>query len=166
MVFVMNAAPGVGKSTLLRELQNRLDDGFALLDGDDVGRVVPLENTLEWLNLIQDNMVSCCVNFREYGKKHIVLGFVFPGEERIQRLKGLLEKEGFEVCHITLFCQDREVERRIRERNTSRLIGISNAIEYNRKIMGMKSDYQLDTTSLNREEASGNIMSFLLNHRS
>ncbi len=162
MVFIINSAPGVGKSTLLKGLQDKLHNGFALLDGDDIGRIVPLENTNDWLNLIQDNMVSCCINFRKYDKRNIVLGFVFPSEERIQRLKGLLQNEGFDVRHITLFCQDNEVERRIKERNTSKLVGISKAIEHNQKIKEMKSDYQLDTTTLNKEEVSNSVCNYLL----
>ena len=162
MVFIINSAPGVGKTTLVKELQGKLSNGFALLDGDDIGRTVPLENTKEWLNLIQDNMVSCCINFRKYDKGNIVLGFVFPSEERIQRLKGLLVNEGFDVCHITLFCQDEEAERRIKERNTSKLVGIRKAIEHNQKIKEMKSDYLIDTTTLNKDEVSNNVCEFLL----
>lgn len=113
MVFIINSAPGVGKSTLLKELQDKLHNGFALLDGDDIGRTVPLENTNEWLNLIQDNMVSCCINFRKYGKRNI---------------------------------------------------GISKAIEHNQKIKEMKSDYQLDTTTLNKKEVSNRICKFLLSN--
>lgn len=161
MVFIINSAPGVGKSTLLRELQHQLPDGFALLDGDDVGRTVPLENNLEWLNLIQDNLASCCVNFRKYGKTHMVLSFVLPSEERVGRLSGLLEKEGFQVCHITLFCQEHEVERRITERNTSKLIKVSRAVELNQSIGELESDFRLDTTTLGINEVSDRALTFI-----
>jgi predicted ABC-type ATPase len=165
MVFIINSAPGVGKTTLLRELQDKLHNGFALLDGDDIGRVVPIENTNDWLNLIQDNFVSCCINFKRYEKRNIVIGFVFPSEERIQRLTGLLEREGFDVCHITLFCDDQEVERRIKERNTSKLIGVNKAVELNKKIKELKSDYRFDTTILNKDEVSNRVCDYLLSKK-
>ena len=64
MVFIINSAPGIGKSTLLSKLHISLPNDFAILDGDDVGRVTPYTNSIEWLNLIQDNMISCCNNFK------------------------------------------------------------------------------------------------------
>ncbi len=64
-VIIINSAPGVGKTTMLKLLETKLPKGFALMDGDDVGRIVPLNLSIEWLNLIQDNFVSCAKNFRE-----------------------------------------------------------------------------------------------------
>lgn len=164
MVFIINSAPGVGKTTLLKLLQDKLQNRFALLDGDDVGRVIPLENTLDWLNLIQDNMVSCCVNFRLYKKSDIILSFVFPSTERIQRLQGLLKKEDFSTCHIALVCEENEVERRIKERNTSKLIGINKAKEHNRAIKELHADCQIDTTFKNKDEVADEVINLILSN--
>lgn len=35
-------------------------------------------------------MVACCNNFRAYGKTNVILSFVFPSEERINRLRDRL----------------------------------------------------------------------------
>jgi hypothetical protein len=40
-VFIINSAPGVGKTSLMNNLQSRLKRDYAFLDGDDLGRVIP-----------------------------------------------------------------------------------------------------------------------------
>ncbi|MCL2320946.1 MAG: hypothetical protein FWC47_02440 [Oscillospiraceae bacterium] len=44
IVYIVNSAPGVGKTTLMKKLHTKLPDGFALIDGDDVGKITPYEN--------------------------------------------------------------------------------------------------------------------------
>lgn len=51
-VIIINSAPGVGKTTLLRILEKKLLNSYALIDGDDVGRTIPLSISIDWLNLI------------------------------------------------------------------------------------------------------------------
>lgn len=161
MLFILNSAPGVGKTTLLKLLQEKLTSDFSFLDGDDVGRVNPMKNTTEWLNMIQDNMVSCCFNFRLYGTSNIILSFVFPSDERIGRLQNALINVGFDVCHIKLYCDDIEIEKRIKERNTSKLISISKAVELNGKIRNLISDYSLNTTNLNKNEVANDVFNYI-----
>ena len=57
-VIILNSAPGVGKSTLLKKLESNLPEGFAIIDSDDMARIIPLELTIEWLNLMQDTVIS------------------------------------------------------------------------------------------------------------
>lgn len=65
---------GVGKTTLLRILEKKLLNGYALIDGDDVGRTIPLSISIDWLNLIQDNIIACAKNFKDYlNQKHYIL---------------------------------------------------------------------------------------------
>lgn len=42
-LYIINSAPGIGKSTLLQNLHMGLPEGFAILDGDEVGRVINVE---------------------------------------------------------------------------------------------------------------------------
>ena len=62
IAYIINSAPGIGKSTLMKNLHARLPDGFALIDGDDVGKITPYQNNINWLNVIQDNITDCCFN--------------------------------------------------------------------------------------------------------
>ncbi len=165
IVFMLNAAPGVGKSALLRDLSFLLPDGFALADGDDLGRTVPYRDTLPWLDLIQDNIVSCCKNYGEYGCPYIIAGFVFPVRERLFRLQGLLEEQGFAVEHIVLTCAEPELRKRIRERNTSRLISPDRAVMLNNAISGLPADLQLDTTRLGIREVAESVCAYVVRRK-
>lgn len=146
-VIILNSAPGVGKTTLLKYLESNLPSSFAVIDGDDVGRIVPIKLSIEWLNLIQDNIVSCAKNYRKFGVKALVVTFVFPSQERLDRLISLFRKENIDVlCRCSLVCDDIELERRIRERNTSRIVNIERALEHNRSIKQLRADITIDTT--------------------
>jgi hypothetical protein len=139
---------------LLKRLE-RFDEleKFAVIDGDDVGRIVPLVLSKEWLNLIQDNIVSCAKNYRDFGVEYLIIGFVFPSEERLERLTRLLAREGIEVVwRISLLCDDKVLEERINSRNTSRIMNVKRAIDCNHSIRSIKSDFTIDTTEKNPEE--------------
>lgn len=160
MVFLLNSAPGVGKTTLLKSLRTHLS-GFAFIDGDNIGDVAPLENTDQWLNAIQDNICSCCLNFRRYGWAHIIASFVFPSAERIERLRRMLETESFDVRIISLICSAGEIERRIRKRNTSRLISADRAVELNGMIDRLDSDCKVNTTYLDDREVADMVLGYI-----
>ncbi len=162
MVFIINSAPGIGKSTLLSMLHNSLPKDFAILDGDDVGRVTPFQNSKEWLNLIQDNMVSCCSNFKGYGSENIILSFVFPSEERINRLKTKLYDAGFSSCHIKLTCNNERQKERILSRNSQKIISIEKAVLLNEQIKQIPSDFDIDTTFLTPGEISDRVIKYMI----
>ena len=69
LVILITGAPGVGKTTLLPLLAEHLPQRNAFLDGDAVGRTVPLTRTIERLNLIQDNIRVCARNFAAWGAR-------------------------------------------------------------------------------------------------
>lgn len=147
-LYIINSAPGIGKSTLLQNLHMGLPEGFAILDGDDVGRVIPYRNNLTWLNLIQDNIADCCMNFKKSGFNRCVISFVFPSEERLEHLRDLLTGKGFHVTHILLECSEDEIERRITKRNTSRVINVEQAKTLSRQMKNLSADYRIDTTEI------------------
>ena len=152
--IIINAAPGVGKSTLLKLLEERLSGGYAVVDGDDVGRTIPLVRSVDWLNLMQDNIVSCAKNYKKYNIKTLIIAFVFPTKERLQRLSNLLKDEKCLVYHITLICDPNELKKRIRIRNSQKLISIPRALEINNKIKELKSNYSVDTTNKSPDEVA------------
>ncbi len=152
--YIINSAPGVGKSTLLKNLHLRLPDGFAIIDGDDVGRVIPYQNNINWLNLIQDNIADCCSNYRSYGFGNCIISFVFPGEERLRRITELLNARGFEVIHILIDCEEDEMVRRITERNTSKMISVEKAKLLNQKMKILSADFRVDTTNTSADKVA------------
>lgn len=148
-VFIINSAPGVGKTSLMNNLQSRLKKGYAFLDGDDLGRVIPHVLNTGWLNLIQDNIVSCIDNFDGYKIKNCIVSFVFPTKERLERLYGLLRKRNHEIYHIILFCEKNRLIERIKRRNSQKIIEIRDSPEYDSMIRELNCDYKFDTSDMN-----------------
>lgn len=150
--IILNTSSGVGKTTLLKQLERNLPEGFAVIDGDDVGRNVPLKLSLEWLDLIQDNIVACANNYKKYGARVLVITFVFPSEERLERLNHKLEQLGILTKMICIYCDNNILEERLIKRNTSRILSIQSAIENNIKIKALKADYSFDTSFIMPQE--------------
>ena len=154
-VIILNSAPGAGKTTLLKLLEVKLPKGFAIIDGDDLGRIVPLKLSIEWLNLMQDNIVSCAKNYKDFGIEFLIVAFVFPSQERLDRLIRLLKSEDEDVSLVvSLVCDDEELRERINKRNTSRIMNVEKAIECNKSIKQLKCDYSIDTTQKKPEEVA------------
>ena len=164
-LYIINSAPGIGKSTLLQNLHMGLPEGFAILDGDDVGRVIPYQNNLTWLNLIQDNITDCCMNFRKSGFNRCVIGFVFPSEERLEHLRDLLASKGFHVTHILLECSEYEIERRITQRNTSRVINVEQAKTLSRQMKNLSADYRIDTTEIMPDQVLTLVLEYITGNK-
>ena len=145
--IIINGAPGVGKTTLIDQLQSQLKGRYALIDGDDLARNVTIEDRTEWLNLMQDNIAACSENFKKHGSKHIIISFVFPTQERLNRLKNLLVSQADRFKHIILSCEKKELKTRLHIREKQRVISIEQALLFNRKINDLNNDYYVDTTS-------------------
>ena len=161
IAYILNSAPGVGETTLMKKLHEKLPNGFALIDGDDVGKITPYENNFTWLNLMQDNIVACCSNFKRYEFSNCVISFVFPTEERLERIRGLLNNCGFEIVHIILECDEGEMCKRITERNTSRLINLEQAKELNQEVKSLHADFRLDTTNIEADEVASLVIKYI-----
>jgi len=161
IAYIINSAPGIGKSTLIKNLHTRLPNGFALIDGDDVGRISPYENSIKWLNVMQDNIADCCANFKLYGFDNCVVTFVFPVKERLERMKGLLTVKGFETLHVILECDEDEMCRRITQRNTSKLINTEKAKELNKALKILNADFRIDTTYTNAEDVANKVLEYI-----
>jgi ABC-type cobalamin/Fe3+-siderophores transport system ATPase subunit len=162
-VIILNASPGAGKTTLLKQLEKNLPEGSAIIDGDDVGRIVPIKLTIEWLNLIQDNIVSCANNFKQYGTKTLVISFVLPTKERVSRLENKLRRLGMETQMICMHCADKILEERITSRNTSKIVNVERALEINTKIKDLNANICIDTSGMSPQEVMYSFMSALKN---
>lgn len=151
-VFLINSAPGVGKSTLLKNLQKIIKSNFAFIDGDDLGRINPTKLSREWLNLIQDNIVSCIDNYFNYGIDNTIVSFVFPTQERVERITKLLNNEKFKIYHIVLVCDKHILLKRVNIRNSQKIINVDDISKYDSMIRKLKCDYIIDTTNMDEKE--------------
>jgi len=160
-VYIINSAPGVGKSTSLKLLENLLGEDSAFIDGDDFARVIPLNNTVEWLNLVQDNIACCVSNFFKYDYKNVLISFVFPTDERIKRLKNLIEGKGIKVSHVKLLCSKEILKDRLVNRNSQKIISIKRALEINEMIENLESDYSIKTSNKRPLEVAKKISAII-----
>ncbi len=156
-ILIINSAPGVGKSTSLKLLEGLLDSKSAFVDGDDLARVIPFENTVKWLNLMQDNIACCVKNFLKYNYENIFISFVFPSSDRINRMKKLIKTDGVNIYHIKLICGQDELKERLVKRNSQKLISIEKALNLNEMINKLKSDLVIDTTNISPLEVARKI---------
>ena len=162
-VIVITGAPGVGKTALLPALADRLPEKSAFVDGDSVGRTRPLCRTLERLNLIQDNIVACAHNFATWGARYVVAAFVFPSQERVERIAGTLRDAGHRVWVVALVADDDVLLERFGGKDW--YAGELDDPEYAAHLLDLNSAVKqlggvicIDTSSLSVEDAATTIL--------
>lgn len=150
--IIVNGSAGTGKSTLLNSLSSQQLEKFALVDGDDLVRIIPFELTQEFLNVVIDNIVSCAENFQKYNYNVLVISFIFPTQKRLITLRDKLCELGIDVYVFNLYCENDLLKKRIIVRNTSKLISVDKAVEMNEMISKLPCDYLIDTTAFNNQD--------------
>ena len=116
-ITILNGATATGKSTALRGLGALLSGRTAVLDGDDIGRCNLREPTMSpaFLNVFQDNILACAKNFLSLNLDHLVIGFVFPEQERVDRLNHIFQDDGLRLNWISLVLDAAHYRERIGE---------------------------------------------------
>ncbi|RKD29084.1 hypothetical protein BET03_05925 [Thermohalobacter berrensis] len=66
----------------------------------------------------------------------------------------MLIKEGNAVYHITLTCESSVLKKRIKMRNTQKLVSIKRALECNNQIKKLESHYSINTTQKSPEQVA------------
>jgi hypothetical protein len=114
-ITILNGATATGKSAALSWLNGHLPGRVAVLDGDDVGRCALRENTMSpaWLNVFQANILACARNFLSLDLDHFVVAFVFPEQERIDRLNRIFRESDLRLNWIALILDDAHYRERI-----------------------------------------------------
>jgi predicted ABC-type ATPase len=149
--FILTAAPGVGKTTILPSLLPLLPKSSAVIDGDAVARIHPWELTMFWLNLVQDNILACARVFMNNGISNIVATFCLPSMERIERLSTGLVQIGYRHFIISLYVDDIELRKRHVSRGAIYPVEedlLKSCIELNNAIRLLKNVLMFDITHL------------------
>ena len=71
----------------------------------------------QFLDVFQDNILACAKNFLSLNLDHLVIGFVFPEQERVDRLKRIFQDNGLYLNWISLVLDDARYRGRIGEPN-------------------------------------------------
>jgi len=163
--IVITAAPAMGKSTLFALLAERLPGKSAFLDGDEVGHLAPFQLTREWLDLVQDNIAACGANFAKCGVNLFVTAFCLPAQERVDRLRNLLEESGYKVDFVGLVSNDEVLLQRNRARggeDTRDAEDFASSLACNRGVRQLKGVTLIDTTDLDVDETAANLLDTIL----
>lgn len=163
--IIITAAPGIGKTTIFSNLAEKLPGKSALLDGDDVGHLIPFSLSQEWLNLVQDNIAACAENFARCGIRYFVTCFCLPSQERLDRLVGLLSNLRYQVHIIALIADDNSLLERNRQRGGCDVRDadeFAETIRCNRAIKELEGVTFIDTTNMNLEHIGEKIAQTIL----
>jgi hypothetical protein len=110
---------------------------------------------------MQENIACCVSNFFKYDYKNVLISFVFPTDERIKRLKNLIEGKGSKVSHVKLLCSKKILKGRLVNRNTQKIISIKRALEINEMIENLESDYSIETSNKRPLEVAQKISTII-----
>ena len=163
--IIITAAPGLGKTTILSILAEKLPGKSALLDGDNVGRLIPFSLSREWLNLVQDNIAACAENFARCGIRYFVTCFCLPSQERLNRLTGLLSNLGYQVHSIALIADDDSLLDRNRQRggcDVQDADEFAETLHCNKAIKELESVHLINTTNMSPEHIGQEIVQTIL----
>lgn len=163
-IVVINGSSCVGKTTVLHHILHKLPAHSAILDGDDVARLHPFQLTTTWLNLVQDNLLACAENMRAAGVNYLLLSFVFPSQERVDRMERIFGQQGFSLRWIHLVADERALRDRLDDRGVRQPDIIESALQLNANIahLAESSGQQLvDTTDMTAEAVCGQILDAL-----
>jgi hypothetical protein len=163
--IIITAAPGIGKTTIFPILAEKLPRKSALLDGDNVGCLIPFSLSQEWLNLVQDNIAACAENFARCGIRYFVTCFCLPSQERLNRLTGLLSNLGYQVHSIALIADDDSLLERNRQRGGCDVRDadeFAETLHCNKAIKELEGVTFINTTNMSPEHIGQKIVQTIL----
>jgi len=166
IAIVITGAPGIGKTTLLPLVADALGDKGAFLDGDDVGHTRPLDRTKERLDVIQDNIGSCADNFSAWGARHFIAAYVFPSQERIDRIVTRLRDSGHRSVAVGLIAEEEVLIERHRSRPEDYGTDpecLRDAAGCNAGIRQLQGVHPIDTTSLSIDDVAKAVVDYCRN---
>lgn len=157
-VVVITGAPGVGKSTLLPVLSQRCPGKHAWVDGDDVVRTRPTDRDIDRLDLVQSNIASLADNFAAWGAEVFFAAWVFPSQERIERMTCLLRSAGHRVMVVGLIADGRVLAARNGGEGGAPPEYINEAAGCNEGVKRLKGVCRVDTTGLTVEQVADAVL--------
>lgn len=162
-LYLIGGTMGVGKTTVSRILQSRLDKSV-MLDGDWCWDMNPFTVTDETKAMVMDNICYMLNNFIKCSElENIIFCWVMHAQSIIDEILSRLNTDGCTVVPISLVCSEDELRRRLRcdiddGKRTPDILERSAA----RLEMYSKLDtYKLDVTSMTPEETAEKIISAL-----
>ena len=115
----------------------------------------------EWLDLVQDNLLACTENLAALDLRHLLLAFVFPSRERMERLNRVFAARGYTLRWINLVADDDSLEARLRQRGVTGEDILGSAREMNAQIRGFEDMPCIDTTDIDIEALVNRVLEMI-----
>jgi len=114
-LYIIGGTMGIGKTTVSRELKNRLSKSV-FLDGDWCWDMNPFVVNDETKAMVMDNICYLLNNFihcSEY--ENIIFCWVLHEQEIIDSILSRLDKQNINVISISLLCKEKALRERIQK---------------------------------------------------
>lgn len=159
-LYMIGGPMGVGKTSVCRELQRRLDRSV-FLDGDWCWDSHPFQVTEETCAMVTENICFLLNQFlRCSAYDHIIFCWVMHRQEILDTIASRLDTSGCRVCAVSLVCSDealrRRLERDVRDGKRSQSV-IKRSADYLPLYQALTT-YKLDTTALTSAQAAERII--------
>jgi len=156
-LYIIGGTMGIGKTTVSRELKNRLSKSV-FLDGDWCWDMNPFVVNNETKTMVMDNICYLLNNFihcSEY--ENIIFCWVLHEQEIIDSILSRLDKQNIKVISISLLCNEKALRERI-QKDIDNKLRSNDVLE--RSIQRLPLYEKLDTVKI---EVSGKTVADTVN---
>ncbi len=155
---------GVGKTTLIDGLARALSSKkTALLDGDAISLTYPGGAAADRLALVEDNLISCAENFRDWGADYLCTCWIFLAQRRLDHVVRRLEAKGIPALTVALYARPEQCAQRLAARTRPHTFDAA-ARRWLEEVadatVRLHTDVTLDTTTMSQYD----VVSVLARH--
>jgi predicted kinase len=101
LLIVIHGPPGSGKTRVANALFERLER-CAWLDGDEVGRIRPLEVSRRTRSVVEANVAFVLGSYLRAGYPHVILSWVVDDRAVLERMLAAIDGVDFDLRVFTL----------------------------------------------------------------
>lgn len=158
-VIIINGTMGVGKSSVCKELNKRIDKSV-WLDGDWCWMMNPWVFNDENKKMVEDNIAFLLNNFLTNSTfEYVIFNWVIHREEIFKLILDRLEDYKFKLYKVTLICSESALVKRMKEDcRSTEVIGVS---LQRLKAYKSMSTIKIDTTNKSIQETVDKIINIV-----
>lgn len=113
-LVLINGTPGIGKTTVSRELHKTLEHS-AWLDGDWCWMINPFVVNQENVTMVESNIATLLNRYMENSSiRYIIFNWVIPNNQIMDKIITSITVKSINVIKITLMCLPSMLEKRLR----------------------------------------------------